>query len=95
MIFYVLKLSSALSNLRVLYSVACKEPPVSLTFVMLNRILDGVKGEECRENFAIVKGLDMCKEKSVFRIKKVSKYKVERLTNFAILLYDKNKCNPF
>ena len=45
---------------------------------MLSSILEDVKGQECRQNFARAKGLDWNKGKEVFKINKGGKYNVER-----------------
>ena len=57
---------------------------------MLSSILDDVKGEECRQSSAGVRGVRKYKTQSVFKVKKRGKYKVEGWTKFITLLRDEN-----
>ena len=58
-----------------LYSKACKESPVSSTFVMLSSILDDLK--ECRQSSARMRDIFKYKEKDVFTVNEGRKYKLE------------------
>ena len=48
----------------------CKEPSVSLIFVMQSSISDDVKEEGYRQNFAMARDVDNCKGKGVFKVNK-------------------------